>query len=614
MERKGVLSAVITILAGVSFAAAIPALGAEQAPAKVENKTTATVKGTGTEKDGTKAEAAGKGAGAADKSAKGEQKGAEDSISVSLKIPFFSTLFTDTPLASVGDEKITVQDLRNALMQVHEKMTKESQTPAKQSFLETLQRLVNVRLVVMEAKNIELDQLPEIKQEMARNAEMQLRQVLFTDHVKDIKPDEKTVDKIYKEMIKEWKLKSIVLYNEKDAKKFLEDLKAGKSFEELRDQVIKEKKGEKGGQNEEMYVNKGNLGPIVGEAVSDLKAGAISPLIPVTNAFVIVKIIDAKSVENPEFKEKARARVLSEMRLASLNKFKADLYKKYIVKNSKIIKSVDFEAAKPGMAKYLKDKRVIVTIKGDKPITVADLAAAVRDKFFHGVELAIKEKKANREKAEILDELVSKRVFRRAALDKGLDKSEEYKAQLKEFENSILFGTFIERVVKPDVTITGNELKTYYDEHADQYLFPQMLQIEEIVFKSREDAQTAIDKLRQGMDFKWLKNNADGQVAKDTPGLVNFGGQMLMVKSFPEEAQKVLNGVKAGDYRLYESPEKYYYVLYVEKEVPARKRTFEEVKDDVTQKVTWQNFNKAVDEWFKKLREGYPVKIYLQEK
>jgi hypothetical protein len=140
-----------------------------------------------------------------------------------------------------------------------------------------------------------------------------------------------------------------------------------------------------------------------------------------------------------------------------------------------------------------------------------------------------------------------------------------------------------------------------------------MLQIEEIVFKSRDNAQTEIDKLRKGMDFKWLKNNADGQVDKNSRGLLHFEGQLMTVKSFPESLQKVLNGAKTGDYKLYESPEGYNYVLFVEKDVPSRTQPFEEVKDDVAQKVTWQNFSKTLDEWFKKLREVYPVKIYLQE-
>ncbi len=596
MERKDFIATIITVLAGVLLAAGIPSQAAEQ-PATRSDKPAAAA---------SKVDAAGKTAG-------GEQKAPEETIFVNLKVPFFSPLFTDTPLASVSDEKITVQDLRDALMQVHQKMTKEKETNVKKDFLDTLQRLINVKLIVLEARNIELDKLPEIKDDLDKNAEVQLRQVLFQRRVKDLKPDDKEVDKVYKEMIREWKLKSVLFHKESDAKKFVEELKTGKSFDELREKAIKDGKAEQAGQNEELYANRASLGPMLGDAVSNLKASQVSPVINLTNSFIIVKVEDARSVENAELKEKARSQVLSQMRLKSLEKYKAELYKQYIHENTKLKNSIDFEAPKPGLAKLLKDKRVIVSIKGEKSVTVADLAAAVRDKFFHGVELAIKGKKANREKLEILDELVSKRVFRRAALDNGLDKSEEYLKKLDDYRNSILFGIFIEKVVKPDVTISGQELKTYYDEHTDQYVFPQMLQIEAIVFNTREDAQTAIDKLRQGMDFKWLKNNADGQVAKDARGLLEFGGQMLTVKSFPEGAQKVLSGAKAGDYRLYESPEKYYYVLNVVKDNPSRKQTFEEVKDDVQQKVTWQNFTKAVEEWFKKLRDAYPVKIYLQE-
>jgi hypothetical protein len=609
MERNSFQSVIIAVMAGIFLIAGNPAYAAEQPPVKKETPPAA-VKSDKKEPAATKSVIKKP---AAAKAVNKEKETDSEGVSIHLKFPFFSPLFTDVPLASVNDEKIMVHDLQNALMAVHEKMTVAKETPAKQAFLDTLQRLINAKLVVLEAKNIELDQLPEIKDDFDKNAEMQLRQVLFQERVKDLKPDVKEVDKIYRDMIKEWKLKSVLFLKENDAKKFQEDIKAGQSFDELREKAIKEGKVEQAGQNEDRYANKASLGPVLGEAVSDLKAGVLSPIINVTNAFVIVKVEDVRSVENPELKEKARNEVLSRMKLESLKAYKDELYKKYTRENTKLLKSIDFESAKPGLAKLLKDKRVLVTIKGEKPVTVGELAEAVRDKFFHGVELAIKEKKVNREKLPILDEVVSKRVFRRAALDKSLDKSQEYKNKLDEHKDSILFGTFIEKVVKPDVKITGQELKDYYKNHVSQYLFPQMLQIEEIVFKSRDNAQTGIDKLRKGMDFKWLKNNADGQVDKNSRGLLHFEGQLMTVKSFPESLQKVLNGAKTGDYRLYESPEGYSYVLFVEKDVPSRTQPFEEVKDDVAQKVTWQNFSKALDEWFKKLREAYPVKIYLQE-
>lgn len=541
-------------------------------------------------------------------------KPVDEGVSIDIKVPFFSAYFDEVPLATVGDEQVTVWDLRKALESVHEKMTQEKDKTPKKSFMETLQRLINARLAVLEARNIELDKLPEIKADLSANAEMQLRQVLFEDHVKDIKPDEKEVDKLYKESIREWKLKSIAFHKESDAKKFEDDLKGGKSFDELREKAIKDGLADKAGQNEELYASRSSLGPILGNAVSNLKNGELSPAIKIPNAFLIVMVEDSKSVENPALKEKVRSQILSRMRLDSLKKYKDDLYKKYGKENTKRIKSIDFEAAKPGLAKLLKDKREIVSIKGEKPVTVSELAEAVKGKYYHGVENAIKEKKVNREKLSILDEIVSKRVFRKEALEKGIDKSEEYLRGIKDHENTVLFGAFIEKAVKPNVEIKIQELKDYYNGHLSEFKFPEMVQVDDIAFKNKSDAQTAIDKLRKGMDFNWLKNNADNQVDKDNPALLSFGDQMLSVKSFPEELQKSLDGAKPGDFRFYGSPEGIFYALSVGKVVPSRTQTFDEVKNDIAQKVAWENLSKEMDDWFKKLREAYPVKIYLQEK
>jgi parvulin-like peptidyl-prolyl isomerase len=385
MERKVIISAIITVIAGGLLTAGNPAFSLEGGAVKTDNQGAVSGKVAGSEATADKTVKEEQFSPSdPEKKGKDEQKFPEGTVSVNLKIPFFSPLFTDVPLASVADQVITVQELGNAVAAVHEKMTKEKETQAKKSFLETLQRLINAKLVVLEARNIELDKLPEIRSEVDKNAEMQLRQTLFLDHVKDLKADEKEVDRVYKEMIKEWKLNSVLFKKQDDAKAFESEIKAGKGFDELRVKAIKDGKGEQAGQNEESYANAASLGPVLGEAVAGLKVGSVSPIVSMQNAFVIVKVLDVRSVEDPETKEKARSQVLSQMRLESLKKFKDDLYKKYVKQDTKLIKSIDFEAAKPGLAKLLKDKRSIVTIKGEKPITVSELSEAVRDKYYHG--------------------------------------------------------------------------------------------------------------------------------------------------------------------------------------------------------------------------------------
>lgn len=596
MKSKGLTSSKIAMAAVLLLLAAHPGFTAEQtaAPAPAPAQTPAA-------------------APAADAPA-AAPAAASDGVALHLKVPFYSPLFTDVPLAAVNDEKITLEDLQKALMSVHEKMTEEKATNAKKNFLDALQRLINVKLVVMEAKSMELDKLPEVASDLENFSSAQLRQTLFLERVKDLKPDEKEVEKLYRSKIREWKLKTLRFEKEAEAKKFRKEIAEGKDFLTLREKLLADYKADTLGRNENEYVNSDGLGPELTTALENVKAGTVSPVITGINGYIVVKVEDVRSVESPEARAKAQATLLSQMRLKSLKAYKDELLKKYGKENTKLIKSLDLEAAKPGIKKLMEDKRVLVSIKGEKPITVADLADAIQTKFFHGVENAIKEHKLNREKLATLDEMTSLRLFKKEIAVRHIENNEEYKKKLEDYKNTVLFSIFIEKVIKPDVTYTMKDLKDYYDAHAAEYKSVALLQLDGIAFKENEPAQAAIDKLRHGMDFKWLKDNAENQVRKEAPGMLKFDGEMLPVSSFPQEMQKVLSGAVKGDYKLYQSPEGYYYVLAVANYVPERVQSLEEVKNSIGEQVVWQNQKKTVEEWFKKLRDAYTVKIYLEER
>jgi len=586
MVRKGFVSATFVISAGIFLSTALPALAVEQPATSVQSATApAPVSGPAS---------------------------SLDDITVRLRVPFYSPLFSNVPVASVGDEQITMADLQRVLMTMHEKVG-EGATPTKKAFLDPLQRLINVKVMAMEARSMELDKLPEVKASLDKYSEAELRKTLFLDHVKDLKADPKEVEKVYKSLIREWKVRTAIFKKEKDAKKFEQEVKGGKSFDVLRGKAIKDGLADQLGQNEELYANGEALGPTIAGALADVKAGTVSPIIPVTNGFVLVKVVDVKEVENPELKERAQGQVLSQMRLKSLQAYKEELWRRYTKENKKLLKSLDLEAPKPGIQKLGKDKRVLVSIKGEKPVTVADLVDALQAKFYHGIENAVKEKRLNKEKHNALDEIVSVRLFRRAALEKHLDQLEEYKRKVEANTDSTLFGMFIEKVVKPDVTYTTHDLKAYYDEHVSEFKSPETFQLDGIAFKKGEAAQSAIDKLRHGMDYQWLKSNADNQVDKGARGLLHFEGNALPITSYPADMQKILTGAKTGEYKLYEAPEGLYYVLYVAKAVPAQVQSLEEVKNVVGPIVVGQHQAKLIEDWFKKLRAGYPVKIYLEE-
>jgi parvulin-like peptidyl-prolyl isomerase len=537
-----------------------------------------------------------------------EVEAVDEHLLLTLKVPITSPLFTKVPVAVVNDEQITVNDLLATVSEMHTKV-KEGAASGKGAFSEPLKRLINAKLLVQEARNVEFDQLPEVKADLRAFSAKLLREMLYRQYVAAVKVDEKELEIHYNEMRKEWKVTSVKFKKEEDAKRFEEELKAGKNFAELRDKVVKEgiAEAEKDGK----YLGRGEMDPAILPAVVALKVGSVSPIIAVPKGYLLCKLEEMRSADNPELKERIRKDLASRDNVRALEKAKRDLIKKYAKQNEKLIKSIDLEAKKPGIEKLAKDKRVLVTVKGEQPITVANLVAGIAERFVHGLNRAIDEKKANSQKMVVLDELMARLAFNRGALDLGLDKTEEYRKEVEEYEKYLLFGLFIDRVIKPDVKIKQEDLKAYYDAHIQEFTYPEMLKIEEVVFTQKEDAENAATKLNQGMDLKWLKSNADRQADKDAPLQLHFGGEIVTTKSLPEDLQKALAGVKADEYRPYAGSDGYFYVLHVLQVIPSRVQPLEEVQEDIAKPVYNELLNKAVDEWFGKLREASDVKIYL---
>ena len=165
---------------------------------------------------------------------------------------------------------------------------------------------------------------------------------------------------------------------------------------------------------------------------------------------------------------------------------------------------------------------MITDIGGDEQIKVSDLAGAVQRKFFHGVERAIGKKDLKTQKYDVLDGLIERKVLVKEAKLEGIEKTEAYAVLVRTYENSLIFGMFVQMVVLPDIKVMESEIKAYYDGHRSDYTSPEMMKLDSVVFKNRGDAEEAMRKLRAGDQLSWIKANAGGQVDKDTEGLLAF--------------------------------------------------------------------------------------------
>lgn len=516
-------------------------------------------------------------------------------------------------LARINGEPLTLEEFERVLAGIHGAAADNATRPlSKPSQL--LERLINAKLVLQEARSIGLDELPEVRSAQKVFEEDTLRGMLYGYHVRNIQaPDTKEVEKRYREAVKEVKVTSVLFDNEEDARRVEAEVKASGSFEGPAKQAISS--GAAKGRMEGQYLKFISLSPEVATAVSPMKKGEFSPLIRIGKQFSLLKLEDIRYPKDKAARQQAENDALQAKKTRALKAYTKGLRKKYSTIDRKLFDSLDFDSAEPGFEKLRADGRVLVAVKGEKPVTVGDLTTALEKKFFHGAERAAEEKKINRRKEPMLEEILTKRVVLMEARKQKLERTEYFKAKVQENRNGVLFGTFVQKVITPDVKVSDEELNGYYQTHISEYTYPEMVRIDGLMFSDKGSAEEAIGKLRKGSDFQWLRANAEGQVeVAEGENLLVFRGDLLAATSLPEGVRKAIDGAGPGEYRYYADPGNAYYVLDLLERIPSKPMPLENVKGELEKKVFAEKLQRVLRDWEEKLRKASDVKIYATGK
>jgi hypothetical protein len=296
-----------------------------------------------------------------------------------------------------------------------------------------------------------------------------------------------------------------------------------------------------------------------------------------------------------------------------------------VILDEEVLEDMSFEGERVGVLWFRKqqpfdyqtlldDERVIAKIRGDDAFTVsvADVARALKKKYFHGVERATgKEGELNQKKTIVLKNILFEKTATMEAVARGMNETEEYTDAVEKYENSLLFGEFINKVIAPDVSISEEEARQYYQEHIDDFSTPPMYRMNGLAFSALSDAKDALGKLRKGADFNWVSANSPGQVDKDTKGVLSFDGALLSSTALPKGLSKIADGARQGDSLLYSSPNDYHYVISIAKVFPPEPQDFETARETIGRSISDQKVKALLDDWVGKLREAYETRIFI---
>jgi hypothetical protein len=430
--------------------------------------------------------------------------------------------------------------------------------------------------------------------------------VVKAQAIRDVKPDPKEVDRLYKDAVREWQLRSLLFQKESDAKATASQLAAGKKFDAVAKELVASKKAQ--GGEEGSWVPAAKLLPHLVDALKKTKVGATTPALRVQDGWTVILVEAVRYPDDPAARARAEATSRLEQQKKALKRFYDGLVKRYAKIDEKLLKKLDFEAKQPGFEALKKDPRVLATFQEGPPVTVGDLTRKLEEQFYHGIDNATQRKRLNRAKLTTIDEMVAPRVVAMEAKRLGVQKTPEYQRKVAAAENGILFGAFVQKAVLPDVKLSEEDLKKYYEAHKQDFTYPAFYRMEAIGFAKLKDAEAAVAKLRSGTDFKWLNANAEGKLPETAEGAPRG---LVSEKAMPAALVKALEGAKSNDYRVYAAAPDQAWAVHLLEVIPSKAQPYEEARQGIGERLFGEAVQKNLQDWIGKIRKAHSVQVFL---
>jgi len=216
-------------------------------------------------------------------------------------------------------------------------------------------------------------------------------------------------------------------------------------------------------------------------------------------------------------------------------------------------------------------------------------------------------------KTEVMDELVNETLLYQEALRQGIDRDPKIR---KMMVNTLLkkdvYGT-----LDPDA-ITEEELKAYFEEHKEDFVVPEKVQVKRILLKvtdsrPREEARTLAEDLQGQIaanptSFKALaQEHSQGPYAR-RGGDLGFVGQ----KGKPGIDQTLIDAafdMDKGDVSDVLETDDGFNVLYVPNRRERVERTFEQMRGSVLRKVKSDRYNELYDAYVGRLEADAKIEM-----
>ena len=215
-------------------------------------------------------------------------------------------------------------------------------------------------------------------------------------------------------------------------------------------------------------------------------------------------------------------------------------------------------------------------------------------------------------KKQFIDLFVREKIIVESAKEAKINKSQEYKQAIKDFEleqkrqfkdyqDGLMMEMFLNNL-QTSLATTDEEVNKYYEEHKTDFTNPVAIVVKHILVQSKEDAKTALDRLKNKEPFdKVAKEMSTDTISAQKGGLI---GPFKKGELIPEFEKVAFNLNKGEISDMVETPFGIHIITKVSEEnLPA-------VSEDVAKEEIKRTIEKQkIEKWFETTKNKLNVKV-----
>jgi len=219
---------------------------------------------------------------------------------------------------------------------------------------------------------------------------------------------------------------------------------------------------------------------------------------------------------------------------------------------------------------------------------------------------------SDKEVETIIESIKKQNLITETELKEQLTKNNiSYKDFFEGIRMNQLRGRVLMRVISPEILISENQIKEYYNVHKDEYKDEEYHLQQIFISGKHKDAQqialNAFDLLRQGEPFEAVAKEFSDDLSAPTGGDIGF---VKREELFPE-LQQALSAIMPGMYTQIVRTGYGFHILKLLEIKKGESASYEMVKNKIQERMVFEESEKRYKEYIEKLRKASYIEVKI---